>query len=316
MATRYILSFDYLVIEINRDPRILATWYKSGLDQGFPEKGVGMPMDITLPHKVIDARDKLSKPSRYQAAVEGHVLVKNTKNALPLKAPRILSLYGYNGQAAPTNMYNPLPGIPLWSRWLFGLQSLDIPDATIFSYMSTGWPALPGAARKGHLFAGGGSGTGTPSYITVPFNEVQHRAIEDDTQLYWDFASQDPNVHSASDACLVFLNEFATEAADRPSLADPWSDTLVMNVAKKCSNTIVAINNAGVRLVDSWIDHPNVTAVIFAHLPGQDSGKALVDILYGKQSPSGRLPYTVAKQASDYGDMLNPAPSGPNPQSM
>jgi len=28
--------------------------------------------------------------------------------------------------------------------------------------------------------------------------------------------------------------------------------------------------------------------------------------MYGKQSPSGRMPYTVAKQESDYGALLNP----------
>lgn len=66
------------------------------------------------------------------------------------------------------------------------------------------------------------------------------------------------------------------------------------------------IHNAGIRLVDAWIDHPNVTAAIYAHLPGQDSGRALVEVMYGVQSPSGRLPYTVAHQESDYGDLLWP----------
>jgi hypothetical protein len=36
-------------------------------------------------------------------------------------------------------------------------------------------------------------------------------------------------------------------------------------------------------------------------IPGQESGNALVDILYGSTSPGGKLPYTIAKQASDYG---------------
>jgi beta-glucosidase len=66
------------------------------------------------------------------------------------------------------------------------------------------------------------------------------------------------------------------------------------------------IHNAGIRVVDRFIDNPNVTAVIFAHLPGQESGQSIVDVLYGVQSPSGRLPYTVAKKASDYGKLLNP----------
>ena len=122
----------------------------------------------------------------------------------------------------------------------------------------------------------------------------------------WDFVSQKPSVNQASDACLVFVNEIASEGWDRPNLADPWSDELIENVASQCNNTQVIIHNAGIRLVDRWIDNPNITAVVFAHLPGQETGQALVDILYGKQSPSGRLPYTVAKHESDYGHMAGP----------
>jgi beta-glucosidase len=81
---------------------------------------------------------------------------------------------------------------------------------------------------------------------------------------------------------------------------DDYSDALILNVASKCNNTIVTIHNAGIRLVDQWIEHPNITAVVFAHLPGQDSGRALVQLLYGQQSFSGKLPYTVAKNESAY----------------
>jgi beta-glucosidase len=78
---------------------------------------------------------------------------------------------------------------------------------------------------------------------------------------------------------------------------------------------MVFIHSAGVRLVDRWIDHPNVTAVIFAHLPGQYSGNSLTEIVYGRQSPSGRLPFTVAKNESDYGSLLRPTlPDRTNPQ--
>lgn len=93
---------------------------------------------------------------------------------------------------------------------------------------------------------------------------------------------------------------------DRTALTDPWSDTLVTNVASKCPNTIVVIHNAGIRLVDAWIEHPNVTAVVYAHLPGQDSGRSLVPLIYGDVSFSGKLPYTVAKAEADYGNLLEP----------
>jgi len=116
----------------------------------------------------------------------------------------------------------------------------------------------------------------------------------------WDLTSFDPGVNGASDACLVFINAIATEGWDREGLHDDFSDGLVLNVASKCSNTIVIIHAAGIRLIDQWIEHPNVTAAIIAHLPGQDSGEALVKLLYGEAGFSGKLPYTLARNESDY----------------
>lgn len=109
-----------------------------------------------------------------------------------------------------------------------------------------------------------------------------------------------------SDACLVFINAMATEGWDRDGLHDDFSDGLVLNVASKCANTIVIVHAAGIRLVDQWIDHPNVTASIIAHLPGQDIGESLVSLLYGEISPSGKLPYTLARNESDYGHLYEP----------
>lgn len=49
-----------------------------------------------------------------------------------------------------------------------------------------------------------------------------------------------------------------------------------------------------------WIDHPNIKAVVWPGLPGQESGNSLADVLFGDVNPSGRLPYTIAKDESDY----------------
>jgi beta-glucosidase len=49
-----------------------------------------------------------------------------------------------------------------------------------------------------------------------------------------------------------------------------------------------------------WSDHENVTAILAAHYPGEQSGYSLTDILYGDVNPSGHLPYTIAKNGSDY----------------
>lgn len=139
-----------------------------------------------------------------------------------------------------------------------------------------------------------------------PFNALTQRAKEDGTYLNWDLRSGNPQVNPMSTACLVFINAMATEGWDRDGLHDDFSDGLILNVASRCANTVVVVHAAGIRLVDRWIDHPNVTAAIIAHIPGQDIGEALVQVLYGEVSPSGKLPYTLARNESDYGDLYAP----------
>jgi len=53
-------------------------------------------------------------------------------------------------------------------------------------------------------------------------------------------------------------------------------------------------------IIEPWVEHPNVTAILWAGLPGTESGNGLVDVLYGDVNPSARLPYSLAKNAMDY----------------
>ncbi|KAJ5756909.1 beta-glucosidase M [Penicillium nucicola] len=257
--------------------RIMATWYQFKQDTGIPNPGIGMPSDVSAPHKKVIGKSADSKDTLLQGAIEGHVLVKNTKNALPLNKPGLVSVFGYDAKG---------------------------PD---FLEVSLGWTQGTPVTQNSTLYVGGGSGANSAAYVDSPIDAIQRQAYADGSSVMWDFDSQDPDVDPTSDVCLVFVNSYASEGFDRPGLSDEYSDTLITNVASKCSNTVVVIHNAGIRVVDDWIENANITAVIFAHLPGQDSGRAVVELLYGQANPSGRLPYTVAKQASDYGDLLQPS---------
>ena len=70
-------------------------------------------------------------------------------------------------------------------------------------------------------------------------------------------------------------------------------------------NTIVVIHSVGPLILETILALPNVVAVVWAGIPGQESGNGLVDVLYGSTSPSGKLPYTIAKQQSDYGTAIS-----------
>lgn len=312
--------------------RILAPWFQLGQDAAdFPEPGYGLANDLSVPHRVVDARNASSKPTLLAGATEGHVLVKNTDGALPLKSSetKLISLFGYSAKAPNVNTWVEPPTGAAFTQckqtskvdelkpsFLSGIstntlvgtggaQSANYTDLFLgfFGDLSLQYS---GIAQNGTLISGGGSGATSMSLISSPYDALVAKAYEDSTDLYWDFESGTPLVNPTSNACLVFGNVWATEGYDRPSVHDDYTDGLINHVADQCSNTIVVFHNAGIRLVDQFVDHPNVTAIIFAHLPGQDSGRALVNLLYGKENPSGRLPYTVAKNETDYDNFLKP----------
>jgi len=59
---------------------------------------------------------------------------------------------------------------------------------------------------------------------------------------------------------------------------------------------MIVINAVSPIILEPWIDHPNVTAVVWAGLGGVEVGNALVDVM----DPSGRLSYTIAMSPGDH----------------
>jgi len=128
-----------------------------------------------------------------------------------------------------------------------------------------------------------------------------------------DTTSSGASAASAAATAIVFINSDSGEgyltvegaAGDRLNL-DPWhsGNALVAAVAAVNKNTIVVIHSVGPVILETILALPNVIAVVWAGIPGQESGNGLVDVLYGSTSPSGKLPYTIAKAAGDYGTTL------------
>jgi len=257
--------------------RTLASYFFLDQNTTLPSPQIFSP---TVQHPILDVRGDHDKLIR-EIGSAGHILVKNINNTLPLKKPRYVSIFGFDAEVKPVPWTNPL-------RYGGGYE------------VNFGWETF-----NGTLIVGGGSGSNTPSYIISPFKAIQDRVIADRGVLRWDFYSQDPVPEANTEVALVFINAYASESFDRTSLSDEFSDTLVLNVASKHPNTVVILHSAGPRVVDAWIEHENITAVIFAGLPGQESGHALVDVLYGDVNPSGKLIHTIAKRDEDYGNVLN-----------
>ncbi|KAA1473309.1 hypothetical protein DENSPDRAFT_866018 [Dentipellis sp. KUC8613] len=211
------------------------------------------------------------------------VLLKNTKNALPLSVNKIKRIAIVGSDAGP----NP-----------------DGPNG-----------CGDRGCDQGTLAMGWGSGTANFPYLIDPLSAITNFVHNADPTTVVEGVLSDFNygqiqsVASHADTCLAFVNADSGEgyitvdgnAGDRKNLT-LWhgGEALINATASACANTVVVMHAVGPVLVEAWIEHPNVTAVVQAGLPGQESGNALVDVLFGGVSPSGRLPYTVAKQIGDY----------------
>ncbi|OJT07008.1 hypothetical protein TRAPUB_2138 [Trametes pubescens] len=265
--------------------RIVASWYLLDQDQNYPEVSFNafFPNDpATNGH--IDVQSDHYKIVR-EIGAAGSVLLKNTNSALPLKKPRSVALIG--NDAGPS------------SRGPNG-----------YTYAG---------GDDGILGVGWGSGSGLFPYLISPLEAIQARVRKDSSgsQVSWFLNNWDLAGAQATaldqDVALVFVNADSGEGfltvdgneGDRKNLT-LWqnADNLIAAIAEVNRNTIVIAHSVGPAIVEPWIDNPNVTAVVWAGVPGQEAGNSITDVLYGDVNPSGRLPYTMAKRPEDYGAQL------------
>jgi len=176
--------------------------------------------------------------------------------------------------------------------------------------------------NEGTLGSGWGSGAVEFPYLVTPIEALRDSFDSSKVELHeyltnsppFDKTSEEATLNSL-ELCIVFANadsgegftRWADVSGDRPNLnLQKSGDDLVSQVSAKCGSeglgdVIVVIHSVGPVLMERWIELPNIKAVLLANLPGQESGNALADILFGKTNPSGHLPYTIGRSLNDYG---------------
>jgi beta-glucosidase len=84
---------------------------------------------------------------------------------------------------------------------------------------------------------------------------------------------------------------------DREDLALKAADReLILAVAAENPRTVVVLVGGAAITVEEWRERAG--AILMAFYPGEEGGRALAGILLGRVNPSGRLPFTVPKDAS------------------
>ncbi|KAK8015842.1 glycoside hydrolase family 3 protein [Apiospora marii] len=276
MAMRIMAAFFKTGNEIEQPPINFDSWTKDtyGPLHYYAKEGerqINWHVNVQRDHRNL-IRDTAAKST---------VLLKNKNNALPLKSPKFLAVIGEDA--------GPSPNGPN------GCADRGCDDGTL----AMGW----------------GSGTADFPYLITPLDALTMKTADEGTRLEhvidnyaWD--STKALVSQADVTALVFVNADSGEGyitvdgneGDRSNLT-LWGsgDELIKNVSSLCNNTIVVIHSVGPTVVTEWYDSPNVTAILWAGLPGQESGRSIVDVLYGKVNPAARTPFTWGAKREDYG---------------
>ncbi|MFD5463540.1 glycoside hydrolase family 3 C-terminal domain-containing protein [Kitasatospora sp. NPDC127059] len=146
-----------------------------------------------------------------------------------------------------------------------------------------------------HAYTGGGGSSHVipyPEHTVTPRQGIAARVGASTEVRYHpgDDATAAAAVAAGADAAVVVVGDQETEGADRGSLdLAAADDALIRAVAGANPRTVVVLDTGG-PVTMPWLDA--VPAVVEAWYPGEQSGAALADVLFGDTDPAGRLPVT------------------------
>lgn len=293
--------------------RIVASWYQLGQDDEnlYDRKGPnfsswtndkygilapGSPslQEEQVVNEWVNVQDNHADIAR-QVAIEGTVLLKN-EGILPLGRDGSMSI----------DRNEKLHG-----KRRIGIFGEDAgPGKGPNSCVDRG-------CNQGTLGSGWGSGAVEFPYLVTPAEALGREFDKDKVQVTEFLSNKVKDAKKVVDqhTCMVFVNSDSGEGylawgdvrGDRNDLfLQKGGGELVTEVANHCGggtgSTIVVVHAVGPVVMEPWIDHPNIKAVLAANLPGQESGNAIASIIFGDENPSGKLPYTIGKSLADYGE--------------
>jgi beta-glucosidase len=177
--------------------------------------------------------------------------------------------------------------------------------------------AVIGDSAKNPHFQGGGSSHINPTKVAVPFDELQAQAgsakltyaqgYPADPTFKQELIDEAVTAAKAAEAAVLFIalpTYIESEGYDRTNLdLTAQQVALIQAVTKVQPNTVVVLNNGAPVVMSEWID--GTAAVLEAYMMGQAGGKAVVDILFGKVNPSGKLAETFPLKLEDTPAVIN-----------
>jgi len=171
---------------------------------------------------------------------------------------------------------------------------------------STGAIAVIGDFAVEPRFQGAGSSQVKATRVSDALSSIVSLAAADSVSFSRGFrresdefdaalASEAVAAASAADVAIVFLGlpeHLESEGFDRTTLSLPSAQLELLTLVHGSGTPVVVVlSNGGVVTVSEWADH--ATAILEGWLLGQAGGAATARLLFGLDSPSGRLAETI-----------------------
>ena len=168
--------------------------------------------------------------------------------------------------------------------------------------------ALLGFNASDTTTCGGGS-CGVKSYDKVTIEKGIRELLPEEAELRlmaWEkrkaqLDREEREFISEADAVIVcagFSSVEESEAYDRSWELPFAQSTLIRECTRLNSSTIVLLTAGGGVETESWIH--GVKALLHTFYLGERGGRAVAELLFGEISPSGKLPFTMARHWDDF----------------
>ncbi len=219
-----------------------------------------------------------------QAALESAVLLKNDAATLPLSKDRLASLA----------VIGPLAHAPYeqLGTWIFDGD----PDLSVTGLQ--GIRELVG------------------SDVTIRYVRALETSRSHSTEAFGEAV----DAAGRSDAAVLFLGEesiLSGEAHSRADISLPGAQAALVRAIREAGRPVIAVIMAGRPLTLTDIVD-NVDAILFAWHPGTMGGAAIAELLFGIESPSGKLPATFPRMVGQVPIYYNQKNTGkpPSPETV
>ena len=250
------------------------------LKESLVDEKVANILRVMIKTKVLDAKNRVKgsintkehQQAAYQSAVEAIVLLKNEKEILPLKMNSLKSIAIIGDNATRKHCSG---GLSSEIKALYEITPLQAVTEKYGKSIQINY--AQGYNKQSKEEEGTNKGQLDTDYVD------------------WKLIDEAVAQAKKSDVAIVFAglnHDFDSESFDRLHMRLPYGqETLIQEVTKANPKTIVVII-AGSPLELAGIAN-RVPALVWAWFGGMEAGNAVVDVLSGKEFPSGKLPFTM-----------------------